>query len=63
MGVNILKKENKLKLLFSKDAYNWSEMTVKTFIMLLKIYISNKCCSVFNIDDNKTFFLSIKSAY
>ncbi len=31
-------------LLFSKDALNWSEGTVKTFIMLQKKYFSNKCC-------------------
>ncbi len=29
----------------SKDALNWPEVTVKTFIMLEKISISNKCCS------------------
>ncbi len=29
---------------FIRDALNWS-VTVKTFIMLQKIYISNKCCS------------------
>ncbi len=32
----------KLILLFSKDALNWSKVTVKTFIMLQKNYISNK---------------------
>ncbi len=35
----------KLMLLFSKDTTNWSKVTVKTFIMLEKIYISNKCYS------------------
>ncbi len=36
---------NKLILLFSKDALNWSKVTVKTLIMLQKVSISNKCCS------------------
>ncbi len=31
--------------LFSKNALNWLKVTVKTFIMLQKISISNKCCS------------------
>ncbi len=31
--------------LFSKHAFNWSKVTVKTFIMLQKIFILNKCCS------------------
>ncbi|MDN8907574.1 hypothetical protein Q0O77_14770, partial [Staphylococcus aureus] len=64
-----------------------AKVTVKTFIMLQKISISNKCCSfelsihqrilkksttvstkilssttVFNIDNNMTFYLSTKSA-
>ncbi len=29
----------------SKVALNWSKVTVKTFILLQKITISNKCCS------------------
>ncbi len=32
-------------LLFSQDAFIWSEVTVKTFIMLQNISKSNKCCS------------------
>lgn len=32
-------------LLFSRDALNLSKMSVKTFALLKKIYISNKCCS------------------
>ncbi len=32
-------------LLFIKDALNQSKVTVKTFIMLQKISILNKCCS------------------
>ncbi len=32
----------KFRLLFSKD---WSQVRVKTFIMLPKISISNQCCS------------------
>ncbi len=35
----------KLILLFSKDALNWSKVTVKIFIMLQNIYFSKKCCS------------------
>ncbi len=35
----------KLILLFIKEALNWSKVTAKTFIMLEKISISNKCCS------------------
>ncbi len=31
--------------LFCTDALNWSKVTVKTFIMLQNISISNKCCS------------------
>ncbi len=38
---------NKLTLVFSKDALNWSKMTVKTFIMLQEISISNQCCSFY----------------
>ncbi len=30
--------------LLSKNALNWSKVTVKTFIVLQKISISNKCC-------------------
>ncbi len=30
----------------SKYALNWSEVTVNTFVMLQKIAISNKCCSL-----------------
>ncbi len=33
-------------LLFSKDTLNCSKVTVKTFIMLQKISVSNKCCSL-----------------
>ncbi len=33
----------KLILLFSKNALNWSKVTVKTLIMLQMIYISNNC--------------------
>ncbi len=36
---------NKLILLFSKGALNGSEVPVKTFLMLQKISILNKCCS------------------
>ncbi len=32
-------------LLFSKGTLNWSKVTVKTFIMLQKICISNNCGS------------------
>ncbi len=35
----------RLILLFSKDALNWSKVMIKTFIMLQKISISDKCCS------------------
>ncbi len=35
----------KLILLFSKDALNWSNVMIKTFIMLQNIYISDTCCS------------------
>ncbi len=35
--------KNKLVILFSEDAFNWSKVTVKTFVMLQKISISNKC--------------------
>ncbi len=35
-----------LILLFFKDAFIWSNVTAKTFIMLQKIYFSNKCCSL-----------------
>ncbi len=31
--------------LFSKDAFNLSKVMIKTFIMLQKISISDKCCS------------------
>ncbi len=34
-----------LKGNFNKDALNESEVTVKTFIMLQKISVSNKRCS------------------
>ncbi len=58
----------KILPLFSIDALNGSKVTVKPFIILQKIYISNKCCSiklhssvnpeeqtnsVFNIDNNQ----------
>ncbi len=39
------KKLLKLILLFSKDALNWSNLMIKTFMMLQNIYISDKCCS------------------
>ncbi len=32
-------------LLFRKDAFNCSKVTVKTIMMLQKISVSNKCCS------------------
>ncbi len=35
----------KLILLLSKDALSWSKVMIKTFIMLQKISISDKCCS------------------
>ncbi len=59
---------NKILPLFSIDELNGSKVTVKTFIILQKISISNKCCSiklhssvnpekqtysVFNIDNNQ----------
>lgn len=31
---------------FNKDTFNGSKLTVSAFIMLRKILISNKCCSV-----------------
>ncbi len=37
-----------MKVLFSKDAFNWSTVTFKTFIIYIydiKITIVNKCCS------------------
>ncbi len=36
---------NRTKVVLIKDALNQSKVTVKTFIMLQKIPISNKCCS------------------
>ncbi len=36
---------NTLILLFSKDAFNWIKVTVKTFTMLQNMSISNQCCS------------------
>ncbi len=36
----------KIILLFSIDALNGSKVTVKIFIILQKISISNKCCSI-----------------
>ncbi len=42
IGINMIKKKN---LFFIMNALNWSDMTVKTFMMLHKISISNKCCS------------------
>ncbi len=41
----LLKVHQKLILLFSKDALNRSEVTVKTLTLLPKISISNKCFS------------------
>jgi len=35
---------NKWPLLFSKDTLNWSKVTVKAFMMLQKVSVSNKCC-------------------
>ncbi len=35
----------KLIVLFIKDPLNGSELSVKTFIMLQKVYFTNKCCS------------------
>ncbi len=68
----------KLILLFSKDALNWPKLMTKTFIMLRKISISDKCCSselsihqrnlkknllsCFQHNNNKCF-LSSKSEY
>ncbi len=46
------KKRNKY-FLFSKDALNWSKVTVKTFIMLQKISISNKYSSLLIISTSK----------
>ncbi len=39
------RKKRKFMLLFSKDSLNGSKVSVKTFIMLPNISISNKCCS------------------
>ncbi len=35
--------KNKLVILVREDAFSWSKVTVKTFVMLQKISISNKC--------------------
>ncbi len=37
---------NKLLLLFIMDISYWPKVSVKTFIMLQNIAISNKCCSL-----------------
>ncbi len=45
-----------MKVLFSKDAFNWSTVTFKTFIIYIyniKITIVNKCCS-FKLLSKKT---------
>jgi len=42
-----------LILLFNRDALNWSKVTVKTFIMLQKISISNTCWWTFFLYYNK----------
>ncbi len=42
---SIWKNKTKKILYFFMNALNWSDMTVKTFMMLHKISISNKCCS------------------
>ncbi len=50
--INFIIKKNWI-LLFSKDALNWSKVTVKAFIMLQKISISNKCCFYFSKNPEK----------
>ncbi len=37
----------------NKDALNWSKVTVKMFIMLQKISISNKCLNFSFIESGK----------
>ncbi len=41
---NCLGLDKRKYILFSNDAFNLLIVTVKTFIMLQKISISNKCC-------------------
>ncbi len=42
-GVSKIKKKKSLILLLSKDALKCSKVTVKAFIMLRKMYVSNNC--------------------
>ncbi len=54
-------KKKRLMLLFSKDALNWSKVTVKTFVMFKKIPF-NKCwkCS---FEPSKKCFFNIENNY
>ncbi len=74
-----LKKEKKLILLLCSDAFNWSTVTVKTFVILkknlfqinavfwtfLKVFfmVSTKILSILNCENNTKCFLKSKSAY
>ncbi len=49
----------KLIFLFRKDALNWSNVTVKTFIILLNSSISSKCCS-FEHSNYQSLFINPK---
>lgn len=40
----ILRFQNKLKLLLIKNALDWLNVIVETFVMLQSVSISKKCC-------------------
>ncbi len=62
--------EREKLLLFSKDALNWSKVTVKTIIMLQKMRITNKRMLVFEfsihqriLEENHSFHKNISSKH
>jgi len=59
----IIKIFGKLMLLFSKDEFNWSNMTVKTFIMLQNISISAKYCFFFLLSSHQIILTFYSQKY
>ncbi len=55
-----LKSPNKWIIVFNKEAFNWSKVTVKTCIMLQKITIVKKCCS-FESEDPENKYIAVST--
>ncbi len=54
-----------LNTFIQQGAFNRAKVQVKTFIMLQKFSISNKCCScnILNVDDHRCIKANIHKQY